>query len=381
MRCLVRDLRRDCQWLITEADEIPEFDLLALQKFIASSFDPRLGWVRRPNSKGFDKVADGSIPYSIGYLGERCNGVKANNFVPSIAAFGDSYVFGRQVADGETWCAELSRRLNLGVLNFGVGNYGADQALLRYEGMELPSGVDTVILGFVPETISRIHSCWKHYLEFGNTFAFKPRFVLSADGKIMNIPCPVSCEADFLGIADKLKEIQSIDGFYLKKFRRLQFRGSYMISLLREPRRHFALITATLLQRRDGNKSRVFASVVKRNVDEALALYKEPSAKLLLSSILESFVTQTRRRGQKPLILVMPQLDDLRADSTSRNAYREFFASVSKTLPLLDMTEELQDGDIEALYVEDRYGGHFSALGNVLVAKSLATKLVERNGI
>ena len=27
-------------------------------------------------------------------------------------------------------------------------------------------------LGFVPETISRIQSYWKHYLEFGNTFAF-----------------------------------------------------------------------------------------------------------------------------------------------------------------------------------------------------------------
>ena len=29
-----------------------------------------------------------------------------------------------------------------------------------------------IILAFVPETIARIHSYWKHYLEFGNKFGF-----------------------------------------------------------------------------------------------------------------------------------------------------------------------------------------------------------------
>lgn len=57
-------------------------------------------------------------------------------------------------------------------LNFGVGNYGVDQALLRYEKTELTNSIEHVILGFVPETICSINSSWNHYVEFGNFFSF-----------------------------------------------------------------------------------------------------------------------------------------------------------------------------------------------------------------
>ena len=35
-----------------------------------------------------------------------------------------------------------------------------------------------VVFAFVPETISRINSYWKHYSEFGNKFGFKPFYKL-----------------------------------------------------------------------------------------------------------------------------------------------------------------------------------------------------------
>ncbi len=41
-----------------------------------------------------------------------------------------SFVFSRQVEDDETWQHFLSRLSHSNVLNFGVGNYGFDQALL-----------------------------------------------------------------------------------------------------------------------------------------------------------------------------------------------------------------------------------------------------------
>ncbi len=86
--------------------------------------------------------------------------------------------------DDETWEAQLSRQEGFGVLNFGVGNYGVDQGFIRYEGMTLPDTVKVIVMGFVPETICRIQSYWKHYLEFGNTFAFKPRFILDPKGRL-----------------------------------------------------------------------------------------------------------------------------------------------------------------------------------------------------
>ena len=40
--------RRGFQWLITEKDEVPILDARALEKYLGGSFDPHLGWVRRP---------------------------------------------------------------------------------------------------------------------------------------------------------------------------------------------------------------------------------------------------------------------------------------------------------------------------------------------
>ena len=41
----------------------------------------------------------------------------------------------------------------------------------------------------MPETILRVHSFWKHYLEYGNTLAFKPRFeIINDDVKLIKNP-------------------------------------------------------------------------------------------------------------------------------------------------------------------------------------------------
>ena len=57
-----------------------------------------------------------------------------------VAAFGDSFVYGNEVRDEDTWCALLEAGAgDLEVLNYGVGGYGLDQAFLRFqsEGMAL----------------------------------------------------------------------------------------------------------------------------------------------------------------------------------------------------------------------------------------------------
>ena len=39
----------------------------------------------------------------------------------------------------------------------------------------------------MPETILRVHSFWKHYLEYGNTLAFKPRFEIINDDDLQRV--------------------------------------------------------------------------------------------------------------------------------------------------------------------------------------------------
>ena len=63
-------------------------------------------------------------------------------------------------------------------MNYGVANYGLDQAILKYQNTKLNKKTKFVIMGFVPETIVRIQTRWKHYVEFGNINGFKPRYYL-----------------------------------------------------------------------------------------------------------------------------------------------------------------------------------------------------------
>ena len=171
---LVIFLKKDFKWLINHSDELPKFDKKALKKFFNNSFDYELGWVRKPLSKGIEKGKNKSIQFKIDKYGSRKSVLDPSK--ANIVSVGDSYTFCRQVEDYETWQHHLAKINGRAVLNYGVGNYGIDQAIIRLNKVYIPKGCKYAVLGFVPETISRIQSYWKHYLEFGNTFAFKPKF-------------------------------------------------------------------------------------------------------------------------------------------------------------------------------------------------------------
>ena len=46
--------------------------------------------------------------------------------------FGDSYALSRQVSEYETIAHQLGNKINNYIPNYGVGNYGLDQAYLRF---------------------------------------------------------------------------------------------------------------------------------------------------------------------------------------------------------------------------------------------------------
>jgi hypothetical protein len=373
--------------LITQSDELPTLDSRALQKFLDYSFDPHLGWVRRPNSSGIENGQNGPITFHIDLSGSRANPFEKSP--PVIAAFGDSYAFCRQVEDDETWEAQLSQKEGFGVLNFGVGNYGVDQALLRYESMTLPDTVRVVAMGFVPETICRIQSYWKHYLEFGNTFAFKPRFILNPDGRLTLLENLVRSAEDFAAFHEKLPEIREADGFYEKKFRSHQFRFPYIFSLMRNPLKQSMLISAVAVRgvcRVLGLSSQrieniPFTLVMKNNLRDAYQLYSDSQSTQLLSAILLRFQEEAQHRGHIPLVVVMPQLLDLKLNHNKTAPYQNYFSGLAREMAVLDLTEKFSNTGFEKLYINDQYGGHLSADGNCLVAEEISSWLLSKHGI
>ena len=380
LRRLVRSARRSFQWLITERDTMPELDSGKLAAFLSGSFSPELGWEPVPNTSGEDRAPGLVSTFTIDATGARA--APSDAPAPTVAVFGDSYAFCRQVDDDQTWAAVLGREVGIGVINLGVGNYGVDQAMLRYlrRRSDLPDSVGTVMAVFVPETILRVQSVWKHWMEFGNTFGFKPRFVL--DGETLRfVPSPVQGVHDFARLSEIVTAIGDLDPFRAGRFRRLQFRTPYLAAFARSAGRH-ASILATVLSGRGSDGvlvpsafDRAFARVMRANVEEAHAAYRDDASTALLTAILERFQTEVEADGRRFVVGVIPQMLDLAAPRRADRTYGAFYRGLAARMEIIDLTGTLREHPVAELYVHDRYGGHLSVLGNRTVAGGFAKTL------
>lgn len=373
-------LRPSFQWLIGSRDVTPAIDPTLVRQYVERSFDPELGWARAPGTTGCDVTPDGPAHFRIDHEGCRANpgfeGAPSN-----IAAFGDSFTFCRLVGDQATWPHLLSTILKTNVRNFGVGNYGIDQAVLRFE-RELPHlDSNIIIMGIVPETIARIHSYWKHYFEYGNVLAFKPRFTLAA-GRLVHHASAMQKAEDFATYTDKLPRIQALDPFYDRKFRRDLFRFPYLFALVARWRRHapilFHLIAGQIFGHRESRRRKAFAIVMKENARATAVLYRNENATALLRAIVTRFAERCAKDGRTPLLAVLPQLVDLDRRDRGHDDYRQFFADLDALAPVVDFTDLFhRHPHRRSLYIEGPLGPHFSAAGNRLVAETLAARIVE----
>jgi hypothetical protein len=144
------------------------------------AYHPRLGWIPRPGrvSTGWTSNVDAS--------GIRSNGRPIVAASRPILAVGDSFTFGDEVEDHETWPARLEGLLNRRVLNAGVGAYGIDQAFLRAELLLDKYDPEVLILSFISDDINRTEFS---YYPYGG--GWKPYFQYR-DGALVlqNVPVP-----------------------------------------------------------------------------------------------------------------------------------------------------------------------------------------------
>lgn len=97
-----------------------------------AAFDATLGWIPKAGFNSQENIWRTQV--TILPDGVRANGpspgAEAANRRP-ILAVGDSFTFGDQVSDDETWPAQLERLSGVPVINGGVFGYGIDQSYLR----------------------------------------------------------------------------------------------------------------------------------------------------------------------------------------------------------------------------------------------------------
>lgn len=292
-------------------------------------FDPHLGWVLRRGVRLEDFYGPGQH-LTIDPRGVRLNG-DAHTASPGkypLLVVGDSFVFGDEVGDHETWCAKLEVFLkDITCLNLGVPGYGFDQSWLRYrtEAVNIPHKV-AVIGGIIP-TYDRIRF---------PTFGRLSKPVLRAEAgelQLINLPIPLS-RASWL-----------------------QPSWQRNVALFQELR-----------------SVRMFTSWLA----EAPALpgnpyLSEDDARTTLTSILISFRERAQRNGARPIFVLLP-----------RHLYREDWerpilatlrdAAQKAQVEFIDMSELFYTHTrSRAIYFATR--GHPNSIGNTLIAKRFARSI------
>jgi hypothetical protein len=160
-----------------------------------SQYDPQLGWVPKAGACGEENVWRTTV--SIDEQSIRSNGehqIKLNAGDRPILVVGDSFTFGDQVSDDQTWPAVLESLLQKKVINGGVFGYGVDQTYLRTRQLIDQYRPDVVIFGFHPDDINRCElsertAVGKPYFEFRESTIH-----------LKNVPVPKPSDKHVIGI-------------------------------------------------------------------------------------------------------------------------------------------------------------------------------------
>jgi hypothetical protein len=147
--------------------------------------DPQRGWALRPNVNQMKVFSDKVLSSnSQGFRGAKEYDLDKPAGTTRIIALGDSFTFGEEVSDDETFASRLGQSLpTTEVMNLGVHGYGHDQMLLYLREVGARYHPDVVLLGFVQEDMNR------NLLGFRD-FA-KPHFVLDASEQLVLEGTPV----------------------------------------------------------------------------------------------------------------------------------------------------------------------------------------------
>jgi hypothetical protein len=158
-------------------------------------YDERLGWRLKPDVRSSD--------FNTGPYGIRLNSI-ASGAVPvgGILASGDSFTFGSDVSDTESWPAYLETITGTPVVNAAAPGWGTDQIVMRAEDMIDIARPQTVLVDFLWYDIGRA----EEEINFG---AHKPYYTVKDDQLVLhNVPVP-----PFVGRPGELGLFRGILGY------------------------------------------------------------------------------------------------------------------------------------------------------------------------
>lgn len=174
----------DAQWRLAWFKRHEQTGVAIFYRF--DVHDARRGWAVAPNLKNARVVSGKTLnTNSRGVRGAVEHSYDRNAATPRVVVLGDSFTFGDELDDGETYPAQLQTRLpDAEILNLGVHGYGHDQMLIYLQDEGVKYRPDIVLLGFAAIDAYRNVLAFRDYA--------KPQYRLQSDGalRLTNVPIP-----------------------------------------------------------------------------------------------------------------------------------------------------------------------------------------------
>ena len=119
-----------------------------------------------------------------------------------------------------------------------------------------------------------------------------------------------------------------------------------------------------------------YSKIVKDNIKDSYKMYDDIKYTQLFEILINDFKEKLLSKNRKLLLLIMPQLYDVKNAKNEKLSYQIFFEKIKKNFNILDLTDDFKNfPNYENLFLEDKYGGHLSIKGNMFVADLLNNKV------
>ncbi len=332
-------------------------------KYDLTGFSADLGWTNKPNAIAGEGAYTTN---SIGVRGPREYPLNPPDGNIRITTFGDSFTWGQQVRDNETWQEQLTQsNPKFEVINFGISGHGLDQAYIRYLNEGIALSPDIVVIGFMTENINRIVNVYRpYYLKQTGIPLTKPRFTLSA-GQLELLENPYKKLEEYNDLLNDWENtargLGENDFFYHSRY------SSHPIDFLR-------IVRVLKIVKHDMFTNQIY--------DKDGSYNTQSEAYQLLLGIVENFYQTIIENGAVPMVLIYPQFTDIRNHGANNNKnYQPIVSWLEQQnynfIDLMDAFEEYRDSKVEGDFFHSGMG-HYSPLGNKFVAKVLMDYLIQQ---
>ena len=312
--------------------------------FLERAYDPVLGWDNVPGEHRI-RACDGR-PVTATVLPDRSRRTPAVAGGPEVLLLGDSYAYGDEVGDEETFAWRLSERLGVAVANHGVRGYSPVQAALKLERVAgAHPRARVAVLAVTHVDLARMVSRYRPLVDpkGGQEFGFEPymdgdRLVPNPNG-----PTPVPAER-------------------LPDLARAAFAADW--HALPEARFPYSLRVAQLL---GGHK--FYHLLAAKYRGSYRGYFEDRGVMAGLAAVAERFVGYAEARRMAPVIAFVPTLETDRAEAAPGvAALRDRLGARAVVTAVGD-----EPGDWSRYNIA--YGCHPSAYGHGLIAAHLGRVL------